>query len=372
MPHFYHLTNENVQKTGAIAPASGEGIVKILDTGTGPALSLDFIGTIVGKVQKQGLYLYGDTDPHPRWYSDEGGFMQIVNTWPQKFEISSLNIAGDVNAIYAIRILPGQNNENFLNVSGGFGMRDRDGATNRVDVMLTAVEGFSGFSGGGRLLTSTYIGKLIILEFERVSGVGIRLYVNGVAWNGGQLVSTGEANLTEFVLGGNTHMTPVSWIAGGLYTGARSSLQYDIFRAYIEYFHGSINSYPRHKPLITFPVDSTAGPGALTWNAVSKSIKGPAYTFHSVGAIEGASECSLYSGTTSSTATAVENRTWIMTKDKVTHGDDFDEFFRGVDYGAAPGVATNVMYFLEYYGIDSSGRRQTVASVTQEILDNQP
>lgn len=374
---FYSARPGGVLNFSGNEPADYEGVFTILDQGTTVSkVNLTYIGATTGLVQKQGSNNdeYGDTDPYPHLNDVDGRFVQIVNSGlGQRFETNpGVSYAGAVTIFYLIRLNPGQANEYDFNVSNGFTMRDRSSGGNfEVGIVGAALT----FSAGGRLHVPANFGKWLLVVAERVEetpGSGtfnrMRVNINGTWWNGGELLATGTTPITEHVWGGNSHMSNNSFAASGIYHGAFNQDVYDNFRAYCEYYHGAIGEYSVNEPRINFD----AGDGTLIWQTADKSINGPAHTFYSPhGAIEGATEIRLYGSNSATVTTAIENRTYIMTKVVGVDANPY-KFIRGTDFGTPgePATQTNVQYWLEYLAVDSSGRRQRIASITQNFRDN--
>lgn len=366
----YYSADVAFKDTGKTTPAvSGEGVQTIEDQVAD--VDLDIIpAPPTGQTQHQGPDTgdrdYGATDPYPRFYDSDGGFVQIVNSTPQKFETGSISYAGAASMVYYVRLTGGTDNEYFFFVSNGGSMRDRDEGTGTT----TQIGGFNTLASlttGGRVLTS-HVYKTVMFELVRDGSGNLQLYVNGSTW--GENIAVGSNNMTEHVWGSNSHNANISMFASGIITGTRDATKVGQLRKLWEKKHGAVGSYPQDFPFITFD-----GGGSYndkeTWSTGDKSINAPSYTFRSpIGAAEGATEFRLYTSSSSTQATAIGQKTFVAKK---VRGVDANpgKFIRGTDYGVAPGTTTNVYYWIEVIGVDEFGNRQVIETQCGGILDNQ-
>lgn len=350
---------KDIAKT--ITAVSGEG-VQCFDNLVGTS-DLDWEGDIVGPAQIQASFDYGDTDPYPKFHDYGGGFVQILNSTPQRFQ-SAPNMTGvtAASAMFLMRMTGGTDNEYFHFITNGLGFRDRDGGTGNSTQL-----GYSSGSGNVgtalRVLTEQ-VYKLVAIEIHRDSSGNAQMYVNGTAY--GSPVAIGVNNIVEFAFGSNSHNATVSCYAGALINGTRDTTKTNNLLAYWANRYGALGSYPSF-PYITFD-----GGGSYndfeTWVTGDKSINAPSYTFRN--GTEGATEFRLYGSTSSTQATAIGTKFLVATK---VRGVDANpgKFIRGTDFGVAPGTQTNVYYWIEVLAVDSLGNRQPFATNGGGILDNQ-
>jgi len=365
----YYSADVSFQDTAKTIPAvSGEGVQAVEDQVAD--VDLDWIGTTIGQVQHQGPDTgdrdYGATDPYPRYYSADGGFVQVVNSTPQKFETGSISYAGAASMIYYVRLTGGTDNEYFFFASNSGSMRDRDEGTGNS----TQIGGFNTLAtlaSGGRVLT-THVYKTVMFELVRDGSGNLQLYVNGTAW--GPNTAVGSNNMTEHVWGSNSHNANIQMFASTIITGARDTTKVGQLQKLWESKHGVVGSYPQDYPFVTFD-----GGGSYndkeTWNSGDKSINAPSYTFRSpIGEVEGATEFRLYGSSSSTQATAIGQKTFVSKK---VLGVDANpgKFIRGTDYGVSAGTPTNVYYWIEVMGVDALGNRQVVETQGGGFLDNQ-
>jgi len=335
-----------------ITAVDGEG-VQCFDNLVGTS-DLDWEGDIVGPAQIQSDFDYGDTDPYPKFHDYGGGFVQIVNSTPQRFQsapnFSPSYTAG--SAVWLMRMTGGTDNEYFHFITNGLGFRDRDeGTGNSTQLGYSSSSGNIG-SGLRALIGNVY--QLCTFEVYRDAAGNAQMYINGTAY--GSTVAVGTNNLTEFGLGSNAHNATLSSYASAFISGARDTTKINNLIAYWANRYGTMGSYPSDFPYITFD-----GGGSYndkeTWNAGDTSINAASYTFRSpTGKAEGATEFRLYGSTSATQATAIGTKFLVATK---VRGVDANptKFVKGVDY-----VTANVYYWIEAIAVDADGGRQPFAT----------
>jgi len=344
-----------------VTAVDGEG-VQCVDNLVGSS-DLDFDGDIVGPAQIQSDFDYGDTAPYPKFHNKGGGFIQIINSTPQRFQ-SAPNMTGVTAAsqMWLIRMTGGTDNEYFIFITNGLGFRDRDAGTGN-STQLGYSSG-SGNLGSALRVLQEQIYQLVAIEVHRDASGNAQMYVNGVAY--GSPVAIGTNNLTEFAFGSNAHNATLSFYAGAMINGARDENKTNSIIDYWESAYGAMGSYPTDFPYITF--DDAGYDDFETWSTGDKSINAPSYTFRN--GTEGATEFRLYGSTSSAQATAIGTKFLVATKIRGVDANP-GKFIRGTDYGVAPGTQTNVYYWIEVIGVDDLGNRQPFATNGGGILDNQ-
>lgn len=347
----YYSADVAFKDTGKTTPAvDGEGVQAIEDQVAD--VDLDWIGTITGQAQIQSDFDYGDTDPYPKFHDKDGGFIQILNSTPQKLETGSISYAGQASMVYFVRLNGGTDNEYFFFVSNGGGMRDRDEGTGN-STQIGSFNTLTTLSSGGRVLTS-HVYKTVMFELVRDGSGNLQLYVNGTAWGNNAVVGTN--NMTEHAWGSNSHNATISMFASAIYTGARDATKVGQLQKLWEKKHGAVGSYPSDFPYVTFDSGGTYS-DKETWNAGDNSINAAAYNFRSpTGKAEGATEFRLYGSTSATQATAIGTKFLVATKIKGVDANP-GKFIKGTDYTTA-----NVWYWIEVIGVDVDGGRQPFAT----------
>jgi hypothetical protein len=363
----YYSADVSFKNTSKTTPAvDGEGVQTIEDQ-VGD-VDLDWIGTITGKVQLQGTDVYGDTDPYPRYHSEDGGFIRISNSEPQKFETASISYTGEITTYEFYRLAGGTDNEYWNFVSNRVGsMRDRDSGTGN-STQLGGTNSLVTWSPADRLYPDIVYKKNMMATHRTAAG-NAQFYLNRTAR--GPVTAIGTNTMTEFAIGSNSHNANLDYFAGAVVNAAYSATTAGQLQKLWEKKHGDVGTYSEDYPMITFD-NGSAWNDQETWTTGDKSWNAPSHTFRSpIGAAEGATEVRFYTSTSSVQATAIANRTYVGTKVVGVDANPY-KWIRNVDFNVGLGTSpTNVYVWMEVTAVDEFGNRQPIPTQTQGANDSQ-